>query len=108
MELNYHFDTETFRAAWEEWKLWRWEQHKFKYKSQIGEQKALKSLLKESDGTEENAILLIDRSITRGWKGFFKYNDPNNGKSNNSGATTHPTDRTAQSYFDKINRANSI
>lgn len=84
MALNYHFDTETFLAAWQQWKEWRKAELRLKYKSVIGEQMALTHLFNESDGTEENAILLINRSMGNGWRGFFRYKQPTSIQHTNS------------------------
>lgn len=62
----------TFSEYWEIWKQYKSEQHKFKYKSPLSEQSALKKLMNLSDGNEETAILIIEQSMANGWSGLFK------------------------------------
>tara|TARA_R110000772_G_scaffold13593_1_gene40137 strand:+ start:180 stop:830 length:651 start_codon:yes stop_codon:yes gene_type:complete len=72
------FDTDEFINAWDMWKQYKKDEHKFNYKSIISEQAALKSLTEKANGNEAKAILMILQSIENGWKGFFKINS--NGK----------------------------
>lgn len=71
MELNYHFDTETFRAAWEEWKIYRKVELKKGYKSILGEQYGLTNLRNVSGADEQTAIKIIHQSMGNRWQGFF-------------------------------------
>jgi uncharacterized protein YdaU (DUF1376 family) len=91
------WDSEAFSAKWNEWKLYKGEQHRFVYKP-IGENNALKSLYNETAGDVELAIASINNSMARGWMGVIVTNDLKNkygkkrkiagtanGRSNNTG-----------------------
>ncbi len=78
--VNYPWDTERFRNHWEIWKSHRQAQHKFQYKSVPSEQSALMKLSKLAKD-EDQAIDLINLSMERGWRGFFKQQRNENGKS---------------------------
>lgn len=84
--------SENFLPVWELWKEYKSEQWKFKYKSVITEQGAVSDLVKLSDGDEDTAIAIINQSINRGWKGFFKLKtlkvSDNGAKQTNSNAST--------------------
>ncbi len=67
------FQSKEFLQAWEEWKQYKKEQHKFVYKS-IAEKSALKKLVERSNNNELDAIKIIEDSISNGWKGLFKEN----------------------------------
>lgn len=107
MELNYHFNTETFRAAWEDWKYYR---KKILKKPIKEEQRALNALFKESRQDELTAIFMMEFSRDNGYQGLF-YRNPNtqitNGQSAFTAVSNPNNKRTAQSYFDKINGGNS-
>ena len=74
------FDTDEFINAWDMWKQYKKDEHKFNYKSIISEQAALKSLSEHSHQDEQTAIKIIMQSIENGWKGFFKIKNTSNGK----------------------------
>jgi len=74
-EIIYPFDTETFKKWWELWREYKKDEHDFKYKSEISEQAALKELANLSNGVEEDALRIIEQSLTKGWKGLFKIKD---------------------------------
>lgn len=84
-----------FSEKWEEWKIYKKKEHKFKYQTEISENAALKKLVKLSGNNEADAIQIIDESIANGWEGFFELKKNNNGKrvQNNSGSnrTNLPT-----------------
>lgn len=68
--------SEAFNEIWEMWKRWRWETHHFKYQNPISEQAALNELVDVSEGDEEHAKRIVNRSISRNWKGFYKVHNP--------------------------------
>jgi len=70
------FTTENFSDAWRLWKEYKYEQFKFKYKP-LGEQSALNGIVKKANGFEQNAIDIINYSMSQGYRGLFKEN--NNG-----------------------------
>jgi hypothetical protein len=72
------FDSDSFAKHWAIWKLYRLKQHKFKYKSEISEQQALRTLSEVSGNDESLAIKIIYQSIERGWSGFFKLKQDKN------------------------------
>lgn len=65
------FDTDTFRAAWAQWKGYKAAQHRFTFKGADTEQIALHQLQKISNNNERTAIEIIGTSIANGWKGLF-------------------------------------
>lgn len=74
-KLNSPF-SETFIETWEMWKKWRWETHHFRYANPISEQAALNELVDVSEGDEDHAKRIVNRSISRNWKGFYKVHNP--------------------------------
>jgi hypothetical protein len=77
-----------FVQYWNQWKDYKSKEHKFRYRSVVSENLALKELYKISSGIEQNAIAIIDQSIINGWKGFFELKNQSNAKkpTRNSGA----------------------
>lgn len=71
--------SDDFVAFWDEWKEYRWEEHRFKYKGVRSEQAALMVLNDESGKDEKEAIEIIKMSMANGWKGFFKRKKETNG-----------------------------
>lgn len=65
------FESEAFFSAWELWKTYKKEQFKFKYRSIISEQAALKDLAEISNNNENEAIKYINHAIAKGWRGIF-------------------------------------
>lgn len=63
------FDTDEFRKAWAEWLDYKRTDHRFKYKSEKTEQRALKTLQNEYT-TESACIKAIHTAIANGWKGL--------------------------------------
>jgi DNA-binding MarR family transcriptional regulator len=63
---------EDFENIWQEWRDYKWEQHRFKYKSQKSEQAALHYLQKLSRHDKQTAIEIIGFSIANGYKGLFE------------------------------------
>lgn len=72
--------TEKFTKAWDEWKLYRKEQHKFTFKGLVSEKAALKKLRDLSNNDEKKAVLIIEQSIANTWKGFFELKNENKTK----------------------------
>ena len=71
-ELIIPWETDRFKKAWEEWKEFRKDTHKFKYKTAKSEQAALNELALISMGSEEVALRIIQKSMASGWRGLFK------------------------------------
>jgi len=82
--IIYPFNTENFKDYWNLWKQYKRQEFRFKYKSEISEQAALKHLSNLAQ-SEHEAIEIIEQSFANGWKGFFKLNRnlQNNGQTNN-------------------------
>lgn len=72
IRLVYPFDSKSFVEAWERWKLYKKQQWKFTYKSQVSEQAALNELKKISHGDEKKALAIIEYAIAKTWKGLFE------------------------------------
>lgn len=66
------FESDEFSKWWGYWKEYKSKEHKFRYKSVISEQAALKGLSEKADGNQDAAIKIIEQSISNGWKGFFE------------------------------------
>lgn len=71
-EIIFPFDSEEFKKWWNFWKEYKSKEHKFKYKTDISEQAALKKLSELSSGNEDIALKIIEQSMAEGWKGFFE------------------------------------
>lgn len=88
--------SEAFEPIWVMWKKFRWTEHHFTYKNPISEQAALNELVDLAEGDEEHAIRIVNRSISRMWKGFYKVHNPKKDKDGEStgkkkrGETTTP------------------
>src|ERR1700677_4109973 len=65
-----------FMASWDFWKTYKKQDHNFTYRSGLSEQAALNELVGLSDGNEEEAIRIINRSMSNGWKGLFRIHKP--------------------------------
>lgn len=87
------FQTDTFTAAWKEWKEYKRTDHRFKYKTAQSEQRALIKLQNEHP-TETDAIEAIHTAIANGWKGLV-FGKSKNGRTNA---------RRAQNLESDINR----
>lgn len=70
-EIVYPWDSEGFKTAWELWKGFRWDTHKFKYKTITSEQTAINHLSTLSQGYEEIAKEIILLSIRKQWKDHY-------------------------------------
>ncbi|MEM7485830.1 MAG: hypothetical protein AAF348_11540 [Bacteroidota bacterium] len=78
-EVMLPWQTETFKAQWQHWKIYKKKEHKFNYKTVQSEQAALTELANLSDGNEKIGIAIIHQSLANGWKGFFKLKQNKNG-----------------------------
>ena len=76
------FETKVFKQQWEQWKIYKAKEFRFKYKSLQSEQAALAKLNKLASD-ENQAIAIIHQSMENGWKGFFELKQ-NNGQTNNT------------------------
>jgi len=85
--------TDGFNEIWEMWKTWRWETHHFKYANPISEQAALNELVDLSEGDEDHAKRIVNRSISRNWKGFYKIHNPKKDKLNGESTKEKATGR---------------
>jgi len=67
-----------FNEIWEEWKLYKKEEHRDKYKSPKTEQRAFDNLYKLAGGNIETARQIVNYSIVNKYKGLFelKTNQP--------------------------------
>ena len=92
-EVVLPFQTDTFTAAWQEWKEYKRTDHRFKYKTAQSEQRALIKLQNEHP-TETDAIEAIHTAIANGWKGLVF------GKSKNG----RPNARRAANLESDVNR----
>ncbi len=91
-DLIFPFDSENFLQAWNLWKNYRREQHRFVFKN-LAEQAALKDLSELCQGSEEKAIAIIHQSINKGWAGLFQLkiqNQHQNGNRKNEPGTKRP------------------
>ena len=66
------FSSEKFSTAWRLWKEYKKDQFRFKYKTSLSEQTALKKLSELANGDEATALMIMENSVAQGWKGFFK------------------------------------
>lgn len=104
-EVVFPFSSEKFLNHWQMWLDFKREQHKFTYKSNISIQAALNQLVKLSDGQEEIAIQIIEKSIASGWQGFFKLKNENNGNTNYSKVAPKITpEQSLKAHIEFINQ----
>tara|TARA_R110001632_G_scaffold92291_4_gene197358 strand:- start:834 stop:1559 length:726 start_codon:yes stop_codon:yes gene_type:complete len=84
--IVYPFSDESFVKAWDLWKQYK-KDIKKSYKSKLSEQAALKNIGKMADDSND-AIEIIEHTISRGWIGLRKEDKTNNyGRKNNSNTT---------------------
>jgi hypothetical protein len=74
--------------AWLRWKEFKKLEFSFNYKSEISEQAAKNELITLAGNDEETAIKIIEQSIAKGWKGFFKLKNNGNERTNSKGGAT--------------------
>lgn len=101
--------TEAFNEIWEMWKVWRWETHHFRYANPISEQAALNELVDLSEGDEDHAKRIVNRSISRNWKGFYKLHNPkkDNKEVADGKSTTEKGTKSAKPTIDDLKVAYS-
>lgn len=68
--LIYPFDSEAFLEKWAVWLIYRKEIKK-PILGTISKQAQLVRISRMSEGSEENAILLITQAIEKGWRGIY-------------------------------------
>lgn len=100
-EVTYPFG-DGFKKNWEQWKLYKKDELKFRYKTVQSEQAALNSLVNLAKGNEETAIRIIHQSMANGWKGLFELK--NNSNERQTSKTKQPTGANVDvgSIFSKI------
>ena len=79
IEVTLPWSSQKFADNWENWKLYRSKEHKFKYKSEHSEQAALNDLVKISGGIEDIACQIIQQSMAKSWRGLFELKTTDNG-----------------------------
>lgn len=85
---------------WNLWKEFKKAEFNFSYKSEISEQAAKNELINLSGNNAEIAIKIIEQSIAKGWKGFFKLNNNGNGTDKkNIGASNEAIARIISKKF---------
>ena len=106
-EVILPFQTDTFTAAWQEWKEYKRTDHRFKYKTAQSEQRALIKLQNEHP-TETDAIEAIHTAIANGWKGLV-FGKPKNGRLNARRAANLESDvnREKLAEFARTGRINA-
>lgn len=103
------FESEAFTNSWDLWKKYRLSEHRFRYKSPMTEQAALKRLSDISDHSEKEAIEIIKYSISQGYKGLYKENRlslnenfTKNGTSNRNRQADFRTSEPAKTGFGEL------
>lgn len=81
-QVRLPFPSVEFAEAWKKWKEYRQKTHRFKYKTASSEKAALTELSNKAEGEEDLALLIIQKAISREWKGFFKLSDEDIPKNN--------------------------
>lgn len=69
--LVFLFNSKEFKNAWNEWREYKRDQFKFKFKTVKSEQLALHKLHRDTHGDEQQAIEAIATAIASGWRGLF-------------------------------------
>lgn len=78
-EIVYPFNSENFLKAWDVWKKYKKEQHRFVYRTALSEQAALKKIGNLAND-ETEAIAILHEAMANGYKGFFELKNNVNGK----------------------------
>jgi hypothetical protein len=108
-ELDFSmFDNSLIEILWKDWKEYKWNQHKEKFKAVITEQVAINKLAELSNNRSDTAKKIIEQSISNLWKGLFelKINNQNQNNGNNGNNTySKPTieDRSIAT-IERLNR----
>lgn len=86
-EILFPWEEESFLAAWNYWKEYKLEEHKFRFKSPKSEQASLTELSNLAGGDMTQAIEIIRQSVSNGWKGLFALKNEPTSKSNQTKRT---------------------
>ena len=70
-EINFHWVGFDVVELWDEWKDYKFNHFKFKYKTVQSEQAAFDNLVELSGKKFEIAKEIVKQSMANGWKGFF-------------------------------------
>ena len=76
---------EPYREAFFRWLEYKRADQSFKYKSEKSIHTCYNSLIKLSCSDSQKAMLIVEQSITNGWKGLFGLQQNNHGTVNNNG-----------------------
>jgi predicted transcriptional regulator len=90
---------DNFKKYWGLWKQYKKEQHNFTYASAITEQAALTRLTKDAGGIESVAVDMIEKAISRGWRGIIK---ENNGKTTGNEAAKNLLAKWAKQHKERV------
>ena len=69
------FNTPEFADAWSDWLEYKRLEFKFKFKSEQSMKASLKRLKRLSGNNEEIAILMLEKAMSCGYRGFFALKD---------------------------------
>lgn len=78
-EIIFPFSSEAFKKLWSDWKIYRKDEFRKKYKTAQSEQAALKNLSALAGNDEETAKEIIMQSIANQWQGLFELKNKKNG-----------------------------
>lgn len=101
-EIIYPFESSYFLELWNNWKIFRLKQHRFKYSSSQSEQAILSKLCTLSGANEKLACEIIKQSMENGWKGLFEIKTNSNEQSDSGYKQRNSDPGSAQSAFSKI------
>ena len=76
---------EPYREAFFRWLEYKRADQSFKYRSEKSIRTCYNSLVKLSGSDSQKAMLIVEQSITNGWKGLFSLQQNNHGADNNNG-----------------------
>lgn len=71
-EIELIYPSDDYKSIWLKWIQFKKDQFKFTYKTKQSEQLALNELIKISNNDYKTAEIIINKSITNGWKGLFE------------------------------------
>ena len=69
-EVIYPYTKKEFINIWNNWKIYKSKEFKFKYRTKQSEQAALKKLANEAEN-ESHAVESIESAMANGWKGIY-------------------------------------
>lgn len=106
IEVKLPWPSQKFADHWENWKLYRSKEHKFKYKSEHSEQAALNDLVKISGGIEAVAYQIIQQSMAKSWRGLFELKTTDNGntKTNQTRGSKITSEQLQQSLIKQFSK----